>query len=256
MTRGGHLERYGGMQGALERGAGQSLPGLVSRLTAFFGRTGIPDLSGLIVSTRRYEQDQPAWAERGDLSHICVLEEGWAYKFCFFPDGRRHIPDFFGPGAICNWSALGNFVDQDDILFKAGSRVSFLDRRALEAMMLESPAIGSAIRRHELARTMRVTQRVRAFITLTAEQKFLLLLLDIASEISPRTARREWHKMPFLNIEIADCLGITPVHVSRISVKLEQQGLVERQGSRFRLNETDTIEHALSYRDFFRPGPR
>lgn len=240
------------MERLVESRSSHRLSGFISRLSHYSARTGLTGLNDLILGTRRYDRDQPAWAERGDLAHICVLEDGWAYKFCFFPDGRRHIPDFFGRGAICNWFGSDPFGEQDDILFKAGATVAFLDRRGLEELLRNNPTLAASIERHELARSMRATQRVRAFISLTAKQKFLLLLLDIASELDPWGSREGWHKLPMLQIELADCLGITPVHVSRLCVKLERQGLIERsRENQFRLCDPRAIEQMLTYRDFF-----
>lgn len=224
---------------------------LSSRLQLFTHPRELPSLDRFIKGTRYFETDQPAWAERGDLAHVCVVESGWAYKFCFYPDGRRHIPDFFGPGAICNWSRLDSFAEQDDILFKAGTRITLIDRQALAHAIVQEPSLVWPITRHELARTMRITQRVRAFISLSTEEKLLLLMLDIASELAPRRHWGAWYRMPFLQSELGDCLGVTPVHISRTFSRLQRRKLVERNGDHFRLCNPESVVQMLSYRDFF-----
>ena len=107
---------------------------LATRLCAFEGRlknlsrhASVKGLEPLICGARSFQRDHPTWADRDDLANLFVLESGWAYKFVILPGGRRHISEFFGPGAICNWSRLSDFEEQGNILFKAGARVSMLN---------------------------------------------------------------------------------------------------------------------------------
>ncbi|MGB3797095.1 MAG: Crp/Fnr family transcriptional regulator [Alteraurantiacibacter sp.] len=211
----------------------------------------IEDFEQLICGTRSFQRDHPAWADRGDLTNLFVLEAGWAYKFVILPNGRRHISEFFGPGAICNWSRLSDFEEQGDILFKSNATVSMLDATQMDSLLTKQPALGAIVRRHEIARTMRTSQRVRAVISSPATDKLLFLLLDLESEYNIAGIDSVWMGLPFSQIEIADILGLTPVHVSRTFANLEDDGVISKNGRHIRLNDAEELRESLSYRNFF-----
>lgn len=225
---------------------------LASRLGRFSNFDAGDLLRPLVTDLRSFERDTPAWAQRGDLASVAVIETGWAYKFSILHDGRRHIADFFGPGAICNWSRLSRFEEQDDILFKSGTSVALLAPQQLEEKLAVDASLSSVIKRHELARAMRTTQRIRAFISLPAIERTLVLLLDLVDELTTVRNVPEWIEIPFAQAEIADMLGLTPVHVSRVLKKLVDTGVIERDGASIRIEDRQAIERDLAYRHFFK----
>lgn len=227
------------------------LASLACRLANFSAVEAGDKLRSLVGGQRGYDRDTPAWAERGDLSNIVVIESGWAYKFTIMHDGRRHIADFFGPGAICNWSRLSRFEEQDDILFKSGTSVALLDPVLLDQKLADDAGLASTIKRHELARVMRTTQRIRAFISLPAIERTLLLLLDFADELRTVGKVPDWICTPFAQAELADMLGLTPVHVSRVFKKLVESDIIERDGNSVRFTDRRRIERDLAYSRFF-----
>ena len=225
---------------------------LLGRRLQNFSRHDVSaDLRSLVSKRRAFSHDTPTWASRGDLGHIAVLEEGWAYKFTIMPKGQRHIAELYGPGSIVNWSRLSSFIEQDDVLFKARSLVSYLDRHALSDLLREQAAIETAVNRHELARTMRASQRTRALISLPATDRLLFLLLDLVSEYRAIGHAQDWLNLPFLHSEIADLVGMTPVHISRTFKTLVEGGIIERTASRFRFTDIGNTEASLNYRRYF-----
>ena len=213
-------------------------------------------LEKTVVASRQFNRDHPTWSDRGDLAHVFVLEKGFAFKFEILPGGQRHIADFYGPGSICNWSRLNAFEEQDDLVFKARSSVTLLDAHRLNDLFEQQPGIGSAIKRHELARVMRTTQRVRSLISRNAADKMLVTLLDIFDEFAIVGIESDWLDLPFTQQELADLLGVTPVHVSRVLAKLEEDGVIERARRRILLRDKASIKRELAYRHFFGPGKR
>ena len=229
----------------------QPLAALERRLSTFSSNDYRDILATTIVTSRQFNRDHPSWSDRGDLGHIFVLEKGFAFKFEILPGGQRHIADFYGPGSICNWSRLNDFEEQDDIVFKARSSVTLLDARKLSELFRERPGIASTVKRHELARVMRTTQRVRSLISRNAADKLLVTLLDLLDEYAIVGMENEWLELPFTQQELADLLGVTPVHVSRVLSKLEDDGVIQRDRRSILLRDQAGIKQELAYRHFF-----
>ena len=233
---------------------GDPLALLVRRLQNFSGRLLREDLTDVILMQKHFERDHPSWSERGDLANLFILERGFAFKFEILPNGQRHIADFYGPGAICNWSRLNAFAQQDDIVFKARTLVTLVDPAKLSALLDERPGIASAFKRHELARAMRTTQRIRTLISRSATEKMSMLLLDVLDEHNTIGVTPHWFTLPFTHQELADLLGITMVHVNRTFARLEDEGVIERERRLIRVINAKRLREALAYRSFFRTG--
>lgn len=230
---------------------------LVRRLQNFSSRLSRDDLADTILGHKIFGNDEPSWADRGHLANLFVLEQGFAFKFEILPNGQRHIADFFGPGAICNWSRLSAFEEQDDIVFKAHSVATLLDARKLSELLDDRPGIASVFKRHELARTMRATQRIRALIARNTTEKLLVVLLDLYDEFATAGFENDRIPLPFTQQELADLLGVTPVHISRTFSRLEEDGMVERNKRSIRLKNVAALRESLAYRNFFRSsGPK
>lgn len=234
-------------------GAAKPLAALHERLSKFSTRISVDTIDDALRGFRTFTRDQPTWSDRNNLGRIFVLERGWAYRFSVFPNGRRHISEFFGPGAICNWARLSEFVEQDNLLFKAGAEIAHLDVECLATALADSPVLESAFKRHEINRVMRASQRTRAIITLPSTEKILIVLLDLLDEGGAATDR-QWLSLPFTFEELADIVGISPIHVSRVFKTLEESGEISRKGRKVRLNNRARAIASLDYRAFFSVG--
>lgn len=234
--------------GALPR---ERLAPLFARLHSLSGCLLHDELDECILGQKYFTEDQPSWADRGELAHLFVLESGFAFKFEILPNGQRHIADFFGPGAICNWSRLSDFEEQDDILFKARSCAILLDPAKLDELFKKRPGIASVFKRHELARAMRTTQRTRALIARNANEKLIFVLLDLFDELAIECAADEWITLPLTQQELADLLGVTSVHISRTFAKLEETGILARDRKSVRLRNPEDLRRHLSYKTYF-----
>lgn len=228
---------------------------LKARLCRTGGVQGPVEVDDALTVSRDVQQDHPVWADPARPQPIYVLQEGLAYSFAFLPGGRRHIDDIFGAGAICNWTGYSAPEYRCNLMFKAGSKIALLDRLRLRHALEHHPASAALFQRHELARTLRTSQRVRALISLPASHRLTNLLLDLQQEYALGGLEDEWLPFGLTQQEIADTIGITMVHVSRTLAKMAEAGELERRRGKFRLSRPDHLKRLLDYRDFFSPHP-
>lgn len=232
-----------------------SAVGSLARRLSLLGET--VDASALCPAVERVsaiQRDQPIWAERNHSNRIFVLENGFAFAFSLYPDGRRHIGDIFAPGALCNWSSVWGGMLIENVIFKARSRVIVLDRDRLIDVIADQRHLREAIERHEHARCHRRQQRCRGLIALPAVERLALTLLDIQDELRAGGNGEDWIGLPLTLRELGDLTGLTDVHVSRTLKKLQEMGFMEKRGKRFRLNAEPRMQEALDYQYFFSAG--
>jgi CRP-like cAMP-binding protein len=224
---------------------------LLGRLQSLAPVADISALANCIVDRWTVERDQAVPSARGLANRLYVLEDGFAFDFALLAGGKRHIFDFYGPGAICNWTRPEREDTPEHILFKARSEVLVLDRDRVSAVLARDGRLAAALHEHEVRRAMRVSQRVRALISLPARESLRILLLDLDDEFAAAGEEREWLPMPLTQEEIGDLIGSTSVHVSRTIATLEKDREIERRTNSFRINGIEGLRARMSYRRFF-----
>ena len=188
-------------------------------------------------------------------NRLYILDDGFAFDFATLPGGKRHIFDFYGPGAICNWPRPGRDDTPENILFKAGSEVCVLDQARVNSALARRPELAEMLHQHEIRRAMRVSQRVRALISLPAMENLRIVLLDMADEFGITHGHDGECPLPLTQEELGDLIGSTSVHVSRTLATMEKSGEIERDGTSLCLREIEELREQMAYRRFADPVP-
>ena len=228
---------------------------LLRRMQLLDSPQDIAALRDCVVEHWAIERDQAVLAGRGLDDWLYILADGFAFDFSILLGGKRHIFDFYGPGAICNWVRPEREDKPEHIMFKARSKVCVLDREPFAALLARQDGLAAALHEHERRRAMRVSQRVRALISLPAKERLRILLLDLDDEYATTGEERSWLSMPLTQEEIGDLIGSTSVHVSRTMASLEKEREIERRAATFRLIGVDALRERLAYRRFSDPIP-
>ncbi len=231
------------------------LPLLMRRLAPWRPASDFTELNECVVGRLTGERDRSLLATVGLADQLYVLGEGFAFDFTVLAAGKRHIFDFYGPGAICNWTRPDREDRPENLMIKARSEVFVLDRARLDEVLARREDLAGAIQDHEVRRAMRISQRVRALISQPAKECLRSLLLDFEDEYRLTEPDATWLPMPFTQEEVGDIIGATSVHVSRTMAALEKNGEVERHGALFRLPDSAASRRQMAYRSFLDPIP-
>lgn len=227
------------------------LAAMLRRLDAGSLRIRFDEVQAATKAVRRFDDHHTHWAENGAGGDLYVLADGFAYSFSMLTGGKRHIDDFFGPGAICNWGRIKPPELRRNVFFKPGSSIAVLDGDGVARLLGEKPDLADLLERQALAQTLRGAQRVRTLISLTAPYRVAILLLDLVEEYRAVGIEDQWLPLPFNQQEIGDIVGLTVVHVSRTMAKLESEGMLERNNGDFRLPREEELRRHLDYRRHF-----
>ena len=223
---------------------------LNARLAVFDDSISPADFGSAVLRRMTVESGLSVWQDAEGRQSLYLLMQGFAYRFVFLPGGKRHIEDIYGPGSICNWTRLHAPDYRCNLTFKAGTKVALLDPRRFAEVIRSKARVDEAMRRLELARTLRVSQRVRALISLPAAHRISILLLDLREEHRLAGASGDWIPFCLTQEELADAVGLTEVHVNRTLSKMEQAGELARRHGEFCLPNSAQLERQLHYRRF------
>jgi CRP/FNR family transcriptional regulator, anaerobic regulatory protein len=157
---------------------------------------------------------------------VLVLCAGWAYRYIQLADGRRQILGFLLPGDL--FSALSLFEPQSQFTVTALTdvQVSRFERPGGRVRSMMSDRLQLVLEnasRDEHAGAIRL---ITALGKCSAEERIAYLLTHLARRLRVRSViRGQSYPFPLRLRHIADALGLTPVHVSRVLSHFRDRGL-------------------------------
>jgi CRP-like cAMP-binding protein len=144
----------------------------------------------------------------GDVcQYITFIERGMLRSFTVDDDGNEHVVQF----AVEGWwiSDIGSFLSGDSALYNIealeDSEVLNLTKPAMDDLMDQLPPLERYFRLLMQNNIVALQRRVIAYMSLSAEEKYLKLM-DVCPDIISRAPQQY----------VASYLGITPETLSRI----------------------------------------
>lgn len=160
---------------------------------------------------------------------IYVLCHGWAFRFLQLPDGRRQILHFLLPGDLFSISSI--FQDRVHFAVKAltAIQVSAMKRAEVQSrIMLNVSTALPVIGRCCSAQSEGSERQIATLGLCSGEERIAYLFLHLMKRIAERSVIREdRYPFPLRQQHIADAVGLTAVHVSRILGTFRERGIVD-----------------------------
>lgn len=162
------------------------------------------------------------------LPDVYVLCSGWGYRFLQLQNGRRQILSFLLPGDLFSASS----VFEESFHYSVGAltaiQVSAMKRTEVRSRAAVNPAVVLAVADFCCAETEAADRMMAALGQYSAEERIAHLLLHLMKRIATRNVIRN-HRYPFplRQQHIADAVGLTSVHVSRVLGALRDRGTAE-----------------------------
>jgi CRP-like cAMP-binding protein len=174
-----------------------------------------------------------AWAgeiivdETVQKPHCYTLFSGWAVRSRLLAGGQRNVLSILLPGdpmglesALCGTSA--------DV-FEAVTDVTFcvFDTARLRAM-LNTPGFGNRIVRLLAWENVRMANRLAATAACNARDNLTDLIFDLYLRLERRRMTQGYtFKLPLSQKQLAEVVGLTPVHLHRVLRGLQKDGIFE-----------------------------
>ena len=157
-------------------------------------------------------------AARNQVSKdVFVVCTGWAFSYFQLSDGRRQILKFLLPGDLFSSMAIFEGTFQFSVKALTDAQVSGFARTEIRARCAISPDVQSAIANSCIADNRYTTELLTSLGQRSAEERIAHLLLSLLPRIAARNVIREQrYPFPLRQQHIADAVGLTSVHVSRV----------------------------------------
>lgn len=161
--------------------------------------------------------------------HCGVLISGYAYRQKLTGDGARQIVSIHIPSEALDFQNL--FLDEADhsVQMLTRGEVAMIARAHLQAIADARPAVAHAI----LVATLIEASIFREWVLNVGRRNSRARLAHMLCEFAIRLdaaglAANRAYELPMTQEQLADALGLTPVHVNRTLKALEADGLIRR----------------------------
>jgi CRP-like cAMP-binding protein len=171
--------------------------------------------------------------ERDKATHSCVLLSGFAIRHKIVAGGARQIVAVHMKGDIVDLQNSFLGVADHSVQVLTESVVAFIPREAVRKLAVDHPAIGMAMWHDTLVDASIFREWIANVGRRDAHTRIAHLLCEFSLRLKVAGLGDVTdYEMPITQEQIADCTGLTPVHVNRTLKVLEAENLIARRSSR------------------------
>ncbi len=178
------------------------------------------------------------------LEHLPVLCEGWALRFVSLSGGRRQILSFLLPGDMM--SAMSLFTGRNSASIQTITKARYcLFRRGEILRILATKDTAQADGGQFIAEQQEICeQQLTDLGRRSAQERIARLILGLARRLRHRGLQWQGEfPFPLTQQHIADAMGLTQIHVSRILKVFRKAGIMKLSHGILAMYDTLALHH-------------
>jgi CRP-like cAMP-binding protein len=213
-----------------------------------FGPLGDAEKQALKAATttvRPFRSDQDLVTD-GERPHDCkLILEGFACRYKLLEDGRRQILSFHIPGDVVDLEGLLCGEMDHSIGTLSHGRMAVVPHAVMLDLTETYPRIARALWRTTLLDAAVFRQWLVGIGRRSAHARIAHLLCEMRLRLDAvGLSRNGSYDLPVTQIELADALGLSAVHVNRTLQALRSEGLITLQGGKVTIEDWDGLQAA------------
>lgn len=180
--------------------------------------------------------------------NVHVVLEGFACRYKLLPDGGRQIMAWLVPGDFCDLhiAILGQM--DHSIATISASRIGNMPQAAVERLSHTSLALSRALWWATLVDEGVLREWLVNMGRRSADKQIAHLFCELLLRLkSVGLAPDDTVDMPLTQIELADTVGLSPVHVNRVLQQLRDLHLISWKGRELRILSVTGLEHFADF---------
>jgi len=185
----------------------------------------------LTKTERALSEDQTLFTDGSPQSNLYVVKSGWFYSYAILPDGSRQVHEIFTSGDVIGTEHLSWGTSMSSVAAASEGEVYQIPVKAARQVLMDNPRLNAIFYALHMVHNGLLLDRITAVSRLGAYQKLAYFLADalIRQNLILETETDILH-LPLSQNFIADCLGLSSVHISRQVGKMIKNGIIEKQG--------------------------
>src|ERR1700744_3420580 len=178
----------------------------------------------------------------------CLLAEGFAYRSKITEDGGRQVLSLHIPGEIPDLQSLHLKVMDHDLMTLTPCVLGFIAHEDLRELNRARPTLAEALWRETLIDASIFREWIVNVGRRSATARLAHLLVELHRRLEAIGHTRDGKfDLPITQADLADCLGLSTVHINRVLQFLRKEGLLTADRSDFRLVDTKKMEDLAGF---------
>ncbi|WP_424139107.1 Crp/Fnr family transcriptional regulator [Roseomonas chloroacetimidivorans] len=187
---------------------------------------------GLPMAVRRHVAGQDIVRDGDRSDECCLVLEGFACSYKLLPDGRRQILFFHTPGDIPDLQSLHLGILDHAVGALTPTVVACIPHKSIRKVTQRHSGLLHAFWRSTMVDAAILRERVVSLGRRSAHERTAHLLCEMLLRFKAvGLAADGTYQLPVTQAELADALGLSPVHVNRVLHALRQEKLITWAGS-------------------------
>jgi CRP-like cAMP-binding protein len=168
---------------------------------------------------------------QGDpVRDVYLLVEGWVGSCVDVATGTRQMVKVHLPGDLLGTPSITVRAAADTLVALKRTTVEVIPVTALAELFMSMPRVAAGLYLTSLKERVFLMDRLTSVARTNAVQRLAAFLVSIHERLLLAGLEGPQFDLPLSQIELADVIGITPVHANRTWAQLERTGLVRRSG--------------------------
>ena len=219
---------------------------LVAKLSRFAAlsdeETGV--LEALCANQERFSAGVNL-ADEGDPTRLgFVITRGLACRCRLLADGRRQILTFLIPGDFFDLHTFLFRSMDDSIITIAPTRLATISRDRVIELAARYPRIGAALWWSAMQEAAMLRERIVTLGRRNARGRVAYLLCELVWRQRAVGIGEDYAiRLPLTQLDIADTLGLTAVHVNRVLQAFRREGLITLIQRQLRLLDVGALQN-------------
>lgn len=179
-----------------------------------------------------------------------VLVSGFAYRQKLTGDGGRQILSIHVPGEALDFQNIFLNVADHSVQMLTRGHLAVIPRADIQKIVRSSAAIGHAILLTILVEASIFREWILNVGRRDAKSRLAHILCELAVRLDALGLAEDMgYHLPMTQAELADALGLTPVHLNRVIRSLETDGLINRSKREISFPDWERMRDMADFND-------
>jgi CRP-like cAMP-binding protein len=181
-------------------------------------------------------------------SIVCLILEGFACRYATVPSGRRQILSLHIPGDIPDMQSLFIKVMDHNLATLVPTKVALISHDAMRNLIDRNYRVAHLLWRDTLVDAAIFRKWIVGIGRRSAYARFAHLVCEFATRMhAVGLMEKDVCAMPFTQVDIADALGLSNVHVSRVLGRIRKEGLFTWQDGVLTIKNWTRLQKAAEF---------
>lgn len=189
-------------------------------------------IKSLPVRTQALNARQDIVRDGDKPSHCCLILDGWACRFKLLREGKRQILSFHIAGDIPDLQSLHIHTMDHSLATVTKATVAFIPHESLRDLAADFPSVGALLWRDTLIDAAIVREWMTGMGRRSAVERIAHLFCELYLKLQAVGLADDYRcPLPITQTDLADALGLTPVHVNRVLKEMRGSALIALRSS-------------------------